>query len=92
MRKKLISFLLLIMICIGFIPNYSYAAEEQGKVIYISINRTNLENLDNIPVLKNELSKRGYVGLMNTRGDQGNNDERSYASIGAGCRANVANY
>ena len=91
MRKKLISFLLLIMICIGFIPNYSYAAEEQGKVIYISINRTNLENLDNIPVLKNELSKRGYVGLMNTRGDQGNNDERSYASIGAGCRANVAN-
>ena len=91
MRKKLISFLLLIMICIGFIPNYSYAAEEQGKVIYISINRTNLDNLDNIPVLKNELSKRGYVGLMNTRGDQGNNDERSYASIGAGCRANVAN-
>lgn len=89
MRKKLISFLLLMMICIGLAPNYSFAAEEKGKVIYISINRTNLDNLEEIPVLKEKLNKSGYVGLMNIKGDQGNNDERSYASIGAGCRANV---
>ena len=88
MRKKIISLLLLIMICIGFVPNYSFAAEE-GKVIYISMNRANINDLQRIPVLKEKLSKSGYIGLMNTRGDQGNDDARSYASIGAGCRANV---
>lgn len=90
MRKKIISFLLLMMICIGLIPNYSFAADKkQGKVIYLSINRTNLDNLQEIPVLKKKLQSSGYVGLMNIRGDQGNDDERSYASIGAGCRSNV---
>jgi len=90
MRKRIISLLLLIMICIGVIPNYSFAAEE-GKVIYISMNRANIRDLQRIPVLKEKLSKSGYIGLMNTRGDQGNDDARSYASIGAGCRANVVN-
>ena len=89
MRKKIISLLLLIMICVGFIPNYSFAAEE-GKVIYISINRTNMDELQEITVLKEKLKNSGYIGLMNTRGDQGNNDSRSYATIGAGTRANVA--
>ena len=90
MRKKIISLLLLIMICVGFVPNYSFAAEE-GKVIYISMNRTNMDDLQSIPVLKEKLSNSGYIGLMNTRGDQGNNDARSYATIGAGNRANVVN-
>ena len=90
MRKKLISFLLLMMICIGLVPNYSFAAnKKEGKIIYISINRTNLDNLQEIPVLNKKLKSSGYVGLMNIRGDQGNDDERSYASIGAGCRADV---
>ena len=90
MRKKLISFLLLMMICIGLVPNYSFAAnKKEGKIIYISINRTNLDNLQEIPVLNKKLKSSGYVGLMNIRGDQGNDDERSYASIGAGCRANI---
>ncbi|WP_434796820.1 hypothetical protein [Terrisporobacter vanillatitrophus] len=88
MSKKIIALLLLIMTCIGFIPNYSFAAEE-GKVIYISMNRSNINDLQRIPVLKEKLSKSGYIGLMNTRGDQGNDDARSYASIGAGGRANV---
>lgn len=88
MKKKIISLLLLIIICIGFIPNYSFAAEE-GKVIYISMNRVNINTLQGIPVLKEKLSKSGYIGLMNTRGDGGNDDARSYASIGAGGRANV---
>ena len=90
MRKKLISFLLLMMICIGLVPNYSFAAnKKEGKIIYISINRTNLDNMQEIPVLNKKLKSSGYVGLMNIKGDQGNDDERSYASIGAGCRANV---
>ena len=88
MRKKIMSLLLLVIICIGLIPGYSFAKEE-GKVIYISLNKTNLDDLQKIPVLKEELSKRGYIGLMNTKGDQGNTDSRSYASIGAGGRANV---
>ena len=91
MRKKIISFLLLMMICIGIIPDYSLAAEEDGKVVYISINRTNLDELQKIPVLNKKLNTSGYVGLMNIKGDQGNDDQRSYASIGAGCRANVVN-
>lgn len=90
MRKKIISLLLLIMICVGFIPNYSFAAEE-GKVIYISMNRANISDLQKIPVLQEKLKNSGYIGLMNTRGDQGNNDARSYATIGAGTRANVVN-
>lgn len=89
MRKKIISLLLLIMICVGFIPTNSFAAEE-GKVIYISINRTNMDELQEITVLQEKLKNSGYIGLMNTRGDQGNNDSRSYATIGAGTRANVA--
>ena len=88
MRKKIISLLLLIMICVGFVPNYSFAATE-GKVIYISIDRTNMDDLQSIPVLQEKLKSSGYIGLMNTRGDQGNNDARSYATIGAGTRANV---
>lgn len=90
MRKKIISLLLLIMICVGFIPNYSFAAEE-GKVIYISMNRANISDLQKIPVLQEKLKNSGYIGLMNTRGDQGNDDARSYATIGAGTRANVVN-
>ena len=88
MRKKIISLLLLIMICAGFIPSNSFAAQ-QGKIIYISLDRTDLDELQSIPVLQEELSKRGYVGLMNIKGDQGNDDKRSYATIGAGGRANV---
>lgn len=91
MRKKIISLLLLIMICIGFIPNYSFAEQKANKIIYISINRSNMDDFQDIPVLQENLSKRGYIGLMNIKGDQGTDDARSYASIGAGCRANIVN-
>lgn len=90
MRKKIISLLLLIMVCVGFIPNYSFATGE-GKVIYISMNRANISDLQNIHILREKLKNSGYIGLMNTRGDQGNDDARSYATIGAGTRANVVN-
>ncbi|MDU4859655.1 MAG: hypothetical protein E6356_04945 [Terrisporobacter othiniensis] len=90
MMKKIISLLSVVMICIGFMPKYSFATTTgEGKVIYISMNRSNINDLQRIPALKEKLSKSGYIGLMNTRGDQGNDDARSYASIGAGGRANV---
>ena len=88
MRKKIMSlFAIVIMI---FVSTASYGfAEEKGKVIFIDMNRTNLGSMMNIPILKNEIEKRGYVALMNIRGDQGTDDRRSCASMGAGTRASV---
>ncbi|MGL4913517.1 MAG: hypothetical protein ACRC3Y_13920, partial [Romboutsia sp.] len=40
--------------------------------------------------LEKEVENRGYVGLMNIRGDKGTDDRRSYATMGAGGRANVS--
>ena len=89
MKKKLISMLLVAMVVIVSIPKYSFAAES-GKVIFINMNRTTIESMQEIPSLKSELEKRGYMGLMNTRGDQGSDDRKSLASMGAGKRANTA--
>ena len=89
MKRKLVSILLAVMVLIVSIPKYSFAAES-GKVIFINMNRTTIQAMQNIPSLKAELDKRGYIGLMNVRGDQGTDDKRSLASIGAGGRANVA--
>ncbi len=59
-------FAIVIMI---FVSTASYGfAEEKGKVIFIDMNRTNLGSMMNIPILKNEIEKRGYVALMNIRG------------------------
>ena len=88
MKKKLTSLLLLVsMFFLMFISN-SYA-EEQKKTIVINMNKTNLDYMDNIPILKEELSKRGYVGLMNIKGDGGSDDKRAYATIGSGGRVNI---
>ena len=90
MKRKLISLLLLMVVCLGIIPDYSFAANnEEKKVIYISINKSNLDDFKNIPILAEKLKESGYIALMNNRGDQGSTSERSYASIGAGKRANV---
>lgn len=90
MKRKLISLLLLMVVCLGIIPDYSFAANnEDKKVIYISINKSNLDDFKNIPILAEKLKESGYIALMNNRGDQGSTSERSYASIGAGKRANV---
>ncbi|MFI3209582.1 MAG: hypothetical protein R3Y64_00790 [Peptostreptococcaceae bacterium] len=89
MNKKLISLILSIMICIISTSGYSFA-DEKGKVIFLSMNRTNFNDLIQIDSLKAELYKRGYVGLMNTRGDQGNDDRRSYATMGSGRRSSVS--
>ncbi|MGL5314190.1 MAG: hypothetical protein ACRC92_13160, partial [Peptostreptococcaceae bacterium] len=89
MKKKIVSLLAITMILLASIPKYSFA-EENGKVIFIDMNRTNLDNMLKIPSIENEVNSRGYIGLMNIRGDKGTDDRRSYASMGAGGRANVS--
>lgn len=89
MKKKIVSLLIAVMMIIVSIPQYSFAAQ-RGKVIFINMNRTTMQAMKDIPTLKKELESRGYVGLMNIRGDQGTDDKRSLASMGAGGRANVA--
>lgn len=89
MKKKLVSILFAVMVLIVSIPKYSFAAE-RGKVIFINMNRTTIQAMQEIPSLKSELETRGYMGLMNIRGDKGTDDKRSLASMGAGGRANLA--
>ncbi|MDU7536667.1 MAG: hypothetical protein E7K67_06670, partial [Peptostreptococcaceae bacterium] len=89
MKRKLVSILFAVMVLIVSIPKYSFAAES-GKVIFINMNRTTIKSMQDIPSLKAELEKRGYMGLMNIRGDKGTDDKRSLASMGAGGRANLA--
>ncbi len=89
MKKKIVSLLAAALILLVSIPKYSFA-DEKGKVIFINMNRTNLVSMLHIPTLENEVQNRGYVGLMNIRGDKGTDDRRSYASMGAGGRANVS--
>ncbi len=88
MRKKIIP-LILIIITVLCLSSVSIFAAEKDKTIVINMNNTNLEYMDNISVLRKELNKRGYVGLMNIRGDGANNDRSAYATIGSGRRANV---
>ena len=89
MNKKIVSLLAVVMILLVSIPKYSFA-DEKGKVIFINMNRTNLVSMLRVPTLQEEVQNRGYVGLMNIRGDKGTDDRRSYASMGAGGRANVS--
>lgn len=89
MRKKIVSMLITLMVLLVSIPKYSFA-DEPGKVIFINMNRTNLNTMLKVPTLKKELENRGYIALMNIRGDGGTDDRRSYASMGAGGRANVS--
>ncbi|CEH35318.1 hypothetical protein [Romboutsia lituseburensis] len=89
MKKKIVSLLLVLMVVLVSVPKYSFA-DEKGKVIFINMNRTNLVSMLHIQSLDKEVQERGYVGLMNIRGDKGTDDRRSYASMGAGGRANVS--
>ena len=89
MKKKIASLLIAVMMIIVSIPKYNFAAE-RGKVIFINMNRTTIEAMQDIPSLKEQLNSRGYIGLMNIRGDKGTDDKRSLASMGAGGRANLA--
>nr|WP_284693895.1 hypothetical protein [Paeniclostridium ghonii] len=76
------------LICITPINAF---ADDNHKTIVINMNRSNFLDFLEIPTLKKELENRGYIALMNVRGDQGTGDNRSYASIGAGGRVNTYN-
>lgn len=89
MKKKIVSLLAISMILISSVFNISFA-DEKGKVILINLNRTNLEDMLSMNVLKEKVDKEGYIGLMNIRGDRGTDDKRSYASIGAGGKTTLA--
>ena len=90
MKKKLISLLLSLIVILSFSISSIYAdTNNKGKVIYLSLNRTSLEHLLEIPIIQKKTSDSGYVALMTTRGDGSNSDQKSFASIGSGVRANV---
>ena len=90
MKKKLISLLLSLIVILSFSISSIYAdTNNKGKVIYLSLNRTSLENLLEIPIIKEKTSNSGYVALMTTKGDGSNTDQKSFASIGSGVRAHV---
>ena len=90
MKKKLISLLLSLIVILSFSISSIYAdTNNKVKVIYLSLNRTSLENLLEIPIIKEKTSNSGYVALMTTKGDGSNTDQKSFASIGSGVRANV---
>ena len=87
--KKKISSLVLVFIMILCMTPINAFANSNHKTIVINMNRSNLSDFLEIPALKNELKNRGYIALMNVRGDQGTDDKRSYATIGAGGRVNT---
>lgn len=88
MKKRIASLFMTIMLLVCVLPSNSFA-QENKKVIFINMDRTSLSDMQEISSLNDELSKSGYIGLMNIKGDRGTDDKRSYASIGAGRRANV---
>ena len=67
MKKKIASLLMAIMVLVCSIPSNSFA-DENKKIIFINMDRTSLENMLEIPILKEELGKRSYIGLT----DNGN--------------------
>ncbi len=88
MRKKIRALVLLITILLCIVPINTFA-NENYKTIVINMNRSNLNDFLEISTLKRQLETKGYIALMNIRGDQGTSDNRSYASIGAGGRVNT---
>lgn len=69
----------------------SSTVKNGGKVIVIDINRTSLENFENIKFLRQKMENEGYIGLMNIRGDKGYDDSRNYATIGSTGRVDINN-
>ncbi|MGL4796536.1 MAG: hypothetical protein ACRC1Y_00715, partial [Paraclostridium sp.] len=90
MNKKIASLVLVFIMLICLIPETSFA-NGKHKTIVINMNRSNFADFIEIPTIKHELENRGYTALMNVRGDQGTDDQRSYATIGAGGRVNTFN-
>lgn len=87
-KKKVALGLLTAIMFNTFLPTTSFANESK-KTIVLNLNRTNLDSMLSISSINDELKTRGYIGLMNIRGDGGSSDDKSYAAIGAGAKSNV---
>ena len=61
-------------------------AQEKGKVVVINLNRADMVDFLDIDSLNKEMNKRGFIGLMNIRSDQGNTDVKAYGALGSGSR------
>ncbi|WP_300280035.1 hypothetical protein [Peptacetobacter sp.] len=92
MFKKFMSILASLFIIFSSTFANVSAEQTKGKVIFINMSRTNLENMMSIKEIKMLLEKEGYVGLMNIKGDQGNDDARSLATMGATGRSTIAKF
>ncbi|MDR0879822.1 MAG: hypothetical protein LBN09_03855 [Clostridioides sp.] len=88
MKKKIVSLLAILLIVLASATEFGFA-QSSKKVIFISMDKTNLLNMQKISVVNKKLDTSGYVAHMNIRGDKGTTDSRSYASMGAGGRVNV---
>lgn len=86
MRRKFLIVFIIVAMALNFAGDISIA-NEKGKVILITLNRTSLNDLTEISSIKEEVDKRGYIGLMNIKASLGTSDVRSYGTIGAGTRA-----
>ena len=87
-----------ICICMGILLTFLYInthiiwaadADEPIKVIMLIINRVDFDELYSMPVL-GSIIDNSSIGLMNTRGSGGNNEFKSYATLGWGTRADAA--
>lgn len=92
MFNKFISILASLFIIFGSTFTNINAEQTKGKVIFINMSRSSLEDMMNIKEIRNKVEKEGYVGLMNIKGDQGNDDGRSLATMGATGRSTIAKF
>ena len=89
MPKKIIGFLVaILLVATSILPSFA-DAPKTGKVIVIGMNRTSLEDFKEIEFLNLKLDETGDLGMMNIRGDKGYDDKRNFASIGATGRADI---
>lgn len=73
-----------------FTPSiYALEKPETPKVIMVIINRVNFDDLQRMPRVK-ALMDEGAVTLMNTRASGKNSEFKSYATLGAGIRAEAS--
>ena len=85
LKKGFLTLLVLVLFLLGI--KADALAAQKGKIILISLNRSDLSDYLDIDSLYKEMNKRGFIGLMNIRADQGISDIKSYGSLGSGNRA-----
>lgn len=89
--RNILIILILIIITIGqhIIISYGVIQEERPKVVMLIVNRVDFHDLYNLPQMKS-LIDNSSIALMNTRSSGGNNEFKSYATLGWGTRAEAS--